>query len=361
MAKPFSAKHATTILEKYRKRAPKEHWEKREIIDVLSRLPTDIDDDVVVPALIHEIRDSKVDGSRVSCLLTATPSGGVPPNPARWASVVVRALEKFPRDPHAAFYLAALPKDRAKWAEHLVKIDGAIILGLWNAKRFSPEQRERVLRPLASDPAIVAGARAAAARTKPSQYECWWWILAAEGSRKSLPLIESFVKATSKNKDNADWLASAFAPLMTSKDTAPVRARLTEAVVSRAAPGLDAARAMGIVTKALRFKVGMYAAGGMPRIRLWVDSSKDPWFDARWNWDELVTGAKKKKGTPAIDDLRAFLRACVEDGKGRFTTWELQTAHRGEDKDKLVAFLSEELKGLRGPNAPSAPLKSFRG
>ena len=150
---------------------------------------------------------------------------------------------------------------------------------------------------------------------------------------------------------------------MTSKKTAALRAKLIRTVEERSArsPGLEVARALGIETDALRFKVGLYADRGMPRIRLWVDSTKGPWYDARWNWEERVTAPKYSKGASPIDDLRTFLRSCVNDGKGRFLTWELATAHRGDAKTRLVGLLAAELKGLKGPNPPSAPLESFKG
>lgn len=361
MAKPFGVKHATTILEKYSKKAPKDRDERQEIIDVLRRLPTDVDDALVEAALVHDIRDGGVDNSQADCLLTAIPAGGTKPNPARWAHVVVRAMKKFAKDADAAFYLAALPADDGKWVDYMVRLDTVRggLRGFWNPNGYTPELRERVIRRLASDPDVVAGARAAAKLSKPSMYEGWWWILAADGSAKSLPLLEAFIAA--HGPADWDWLANLFAPLMITEHTAALRARLIAAVKTRTAPGLEAARAMGIETKALKFKVGIYAKGGMPRIRAWIDSTKDPWFDARWNWDELVTTPKTPKRATPLEGLRLFLRSCVDDGKGEFVTWELQTAHRGDDKAKLVAFLSAELKGLKGPNPASAPLKSFRG
>ncbi|HEX7602640.1 MAG TPA: hypothetical protein VF316_13580, partial [Polyangiaceae bacterium] len=327
--------------------------------------PIEIDDDLVEAALVHEIKDSRVEGSQATCLLTATPARGVPPNPERWARVVVRAMQRFKRDPDAAFYLAALPAKEAAWGGYMKRLDDAhgALPGVWNPKAYDTARRERVLRPLASDAAVVAGARAAARLKQPRKYDGWWWVLAADGSAESLPLLEVFVKKLGKSPKELDWLASDFAPLMTSKPAAALRARLIRTVDERSArsPGLAVARDLGIETDALRFKVGLYADRGMPRIRLWVDSAKDPWFDARWNWDELVHPPKSPKGTSPIDRLRAFLRSCVKDGKGEFRMWELATAHRGDAKTRLVEFLAAELKGLAGPKPPSAPLKSFKG
>jgi len=361
MAKALGVKSATAILTKYRKKAPKDYFEQEEMLGVLRRLPTEIDDDLVVAALTHEMKRDGVDSSQATCLLTAIPSGGVKPNPKRWAHAVVRAMKNVPNDAHAAFYLAALPKDERKWALHMERLDTAHggLGGFWNPKRYTPEKRARVVRELASDPAVVAGAIAAAKLSSPSKYDGWWWILAADGSTKVGPLLESFVAA--HGRSDWDWLADDFAPLLITKATAALRARLVAAVQTRSAPGVEAARAIGIDVKQLKLKVGMYAAGGMPRIRAWVDSSKDPWFDARWNWDELVNDAKVPKDAAPLEALRIFLQSCVRDGAGQFVTWELQTAHRGDDHKKLVAFLSFVLKDLRGPNPASAPLKSFRG
>ncbi len=363
MAKPFGVRHATAVLEKYRERAPDGYTERREMIGILRRLPVDVDDELVLAALVRDMTESSVDGSQATCLLTAIPARGIPPNPKRWARVVVRAMQRFERDPHAAFYLAALPADANAWEEHMTRLDSihGSLPGLWNSKRWTHEQRERFLRRIVADPAVVAGARAAARLASPSMYDGWWWILAADGGAESVPLVEAFVEDAAKSADALDWLARAYAPLMISKKTAAIRAKLVANVETRHAPGIEAARVIGVKADALRFKVGLYASGGMPRIRMWIDSTRNPWFDARWNWDELVTNPKTPKHASPIDALRGFLRSCVADGKGEFRTWELATAHRGADKDKLVAFLSAELKGLTGPTPASAPLKAFKG
>src|SRR5262249_7757389 len=88
-------------------------------------------------------------------------------------------------------------------------------------------------------------------------------------------------------------------------------------------------------------------------IRLWVDSTKDPWFDARWNWDELVHWPKAPAGTAPLEELRAFLRFCRDDGGGnRFVTWEFSTPHRGPGRGKLVEFGAV---GFCGAEALSLP------
>lgn len=58
---------------------------------MLRRLPVAVDDDLVVAALVHEMRADRVGNSQATCLLTAIPARGVQPNPERWESVVVRA------------------------------------------------------------------------------------------------------------------------------------------------------------------------------------------------------------------------------------------------------------------------------
>lgn len=365
MAKPFGVKHATAVLSKYRDRAPNTRDEKQEITDVLRRLPIEIDDDLVVEALVHDMTEHRVVQSQATCLLTATPVRGVPPNAERWARAVVRALQRVARDPDAAFYLAALPAEEAAWAEYMLRLDRAhgALPGLWSPRMYSTAQRERVVCGLASDPAVVAGARAAARLAPPARYCGWLWVLAADGSAESLPLLEMFVAELGKSPENLDWLASDFAVLMSSATTAALRAGLIGTVDerSRDSPGLDVARALDIATTALRFKVGLYADGGMPRIRLWVDSTKHPWYDARWNWDDPVHWPRCPEGTSPIDELRAFLRSCVSHGEGRFRTWELATAHRGDAKTRLVEFLHAEVEGLAGPNRASAPLQKFQG
>jgi hypothetical protein len=365
MAKPFGVKHATAVLSKYRSKPPKDYGENQEFLDVLRRLPTEIEDDLVVTALVHDMKLHRVSESQANCLLTAIPARGVPPNPERWGRVVVRAMKQVGKDPDAAFYLAALPADEAEWCAYMVRMDDAhnALPGLWNSKRWTHEQRERVLRRLVADPAVVAGARAAARLAKPSFYDGWWWLLAADGAAESLPLVKAFVADAEKASDALDWLAYDLAPLMISPETAALRKRLMAAVEKRnkRAPGLAVARSLGIEADALRFKVGLYADGGMPRIRLWVDSSKDPWYDARWNWDELVHWPKVPASTSPTDELRSFLRSCVKDGEGRFRTWELATALRGDAKTRLVELLTSELTGLDGPKPASAPLKKFQG
>lgn len=37
-----------------------------------------------------------------------------------------------------------------------------------------------------------------------------------------------------------------------------------------------------------------------------VDTAKDPWYGARWNWDELVHWPKCKTGAPAAEELRSI-------------------------------------------------------
>jgi hypothetical protein len=272
-------------------------------------------------------------------------------------------MQKFPADPGAAYFLAALPTDEAAWPAYLVRLDTSrrALDGLWNPKTWTPARRAELLHRLAADAEVVAGARAAARLTAPSLYDGWWWLLAADGGAASMPLVDAFVAEMLTAPRNLDWLATDFAPLLVSADGAALRARLIASVAERngRAPDLAAARALGV--PALRFKVGLYADGGMPRIRLWVDGTRDPWFDARWNWDELVRWPACPPDTAPLDQLRAFLAACVQDGQGQFRTWELVTALRGADKARLVAFLTTALAGLTGPQPASAPLKKFEG
>jgi hypothetical protein len=357
MAKPFGVKKATAVLEKYRAKGPKQSSEWQELIGVLRRLPVEVADDLVVAGLAHEIKDRRVDGSTADCLLTATPTGGVKPNPKRWAAVVVEAIRGFPKDPDAAFYLAALPKGAAAWAEYMERMDrsrGYLSQGVW---RWKGEMRQRVLGRLAGDSDVVAGAQAAAALSDVDKYVGYWWLLAADGSKASAKLIDGFVKEMRKNSRNADMLANDFAPLLTTPHVKKMRDELQGTVATRnaKAPGLDAALAMGMgAVPNLKFKVGMYGPPGgkkgWPRIRLWVDSTKDPWFDARWNWDELVHFPKAKPDTAPLEVLRNFLRFCRDDGGGnRFVSWEFSTPHRGPAREKLLAFVGGELKKLRGP------------
>jgi hypothetical protein len=357
MAKPFGVKQASAVLEKYRAKGPKEYFERHELIDVLRRLPVELADDLVVAGLVHDIKDRQVDGSSASCLLTSIPSGGVKPNPKRWAAVVVEAIRKFPKDPDAAFYLAALPKKAAAWAEYMERMDRYRAYLGQGVFRWTGEERQEVLGRLAGDSDAVAGAQAAAALSDIDKSVGYWWLLAADGSKASAKPIAGFVKEMRKSPDNADMLANDFAPLLTSPHVKKLGAELQGTVAARnaKAPGIDAASAMGMgVVPHLKFKVGLYGPPGgkkgWPRIRLWVDSTQDPWYDARWNWDELVHWPKAPAGTAPLEELRSFLRFCRDDGGGkRFVSWEFSTPHRGPARDKLVSFVAKELKRLRGP------------
>jgi hypothetical protein len=123
----------------------------------------------------------------------------VKPNPKRWAKVVVQAIRQFPKDPDAAFYLAALPKKPAKWVEYMERMDRARAYQGQGPWRWNGEQRERMLGRMVKDPDVVAGAQPAAALSENDKCVGYWWLLAADGSKASSKLIAGFVDEMRKN------------------------------------------------------------------------------------------------------------------------------------------------------------------
>jgi hypothetical protein len=271
---------------------------------------------------------------------------------------------RVPEQAWSRAYCTGAPADESKWAEHLVNVDEArfVSITFWNNKFWRNEDRVATIRRLASDEGVVIGMREAARDLPKTRFEGVCWILAADGSPASMPFVEAYIAENEATASSLDWLAMDFAPLLTGELTAPLGARLVASRNARnsASPGRALIDLLELEEAALSLKVGLYAETGMPRIRLWIDTTRSPWFDARWNWDELVSWRRPPPATPPLEGLRAFLAACIADGKGEFKTWELVTSLRGAAKERLIAFLKKELTPLDGPRPASAPLKSWK-
>jgi hypothetical protein len=337
--KELTVERATKLLEPFSSRAPQQS-EKPALYDTLDRLPPGVSMKLVTAVLKHQAAKNGTDVAR-----RLRPE---------YASAIASVLKAHRKSPEAMFLLAALPKNPSTWGTALAEVnDGLFYLG-YHAMSSKRRGRAQSLAPYATDPRIVAGARAQIAKLEPSKDNEAMLLLALEGSKASVAVLAPAVRELLENRHNLDWLTYDLAPLMTQPATVPLRELILGKTTKRnaASRGLLAGESLGLTgADSFKFKIAMY--GKYSKIRLWFDSTKDPWYDAIWNWNELVDLPRVKKSTTPLAELEAVMAHAmtghdvVRALQGtKWERYELTTPHRGPFRTLLEAWVAKQLHGV---------------
>jgi hypothetical protein len=226
-------------------------------------------------------------------------------------------------------------------------------LSVYAMKKYR-STRGRHLASYAKNKKLVAYAQAQIAKLPPDTSNGAMFLLAVDGSKASVDVLTRAVTKLLKDASNLDWLTYDLAPLLTRPATKSLRKVILDRTAKRSAAsrGLQAGEALGLTgAESFRFKIAIYAKWS--KIRLWFDSTKDPWYDAIWNWNELVALPRGKKATPLAELEAVFEHArtgkdVVRALQGtKWERYELTTPHRGPFKRLLEAWVAKQLPGIR--------------
>lgn len=330
---------ATKLLEPFATRPP-EQVEKSTLYDTLERLPAGVSMDLVTSVLRYQSRTNGTDVAR-----------GLRPE---YAPAIATVLRQHPDEAESIFLLAALPADPSTWGDALAELNIDLhYLAIYGMKSRR-HGRAGNLAQYANDERVLAGARAQIAKLAPSTSNDAMLLLAHEGSKASVDVLAPAVHELLKDNRNLDWLTYDLAPLMTQPATAELKALILGKTAKRnaASRGLLAGEALGLTgADSFRFKVAMYAK--YSKIRLWFDSTKDPWYDAVWNWHERVFFPRSGKDITPLAELEGVLQHAVSGPDVvralQGTTWEryeLSTPHRGPFRKSLEDWVAKQLAGI---------------
>jgi hypothetical protein len=208
--------------------------------------------------------------------------------PAQHDAAILASLEARPKNPDAAFVLAALRTNPRAKLRDLLDMPGLAWAGRAN--------RAALLKLVKQRPDVVEGARAAFALTKKSAYvTCVYLpILVAEASRDSLDLIVSYVEQMVKDKDSElDWFRKTVVPLFgdtaAAKDLLVLLAGAAEER-TKASPALAFAKKLGMnpPPALLSLSLTFRDRTGITVYQIRVDSKLASWMQARrnekWLW-----------------------------------------------------------------------------
>lgn len=345
--KELSVERATKLLEPFAKRPP-EGADRQTLYDTLGRLPAGLSMELVTKVLQQDAK-AKKDRTGVARSLRA-----------EYAPAVASVLRKYPREAASIFMLAALPANPAKWGTAHTELNtGMFWLSIYAMDRYR-KNRASSLERYARDPRMMAGARAQIAKLAPDTSNHASLLLAHEGSKKSIDALEPAVKKLMKDPSNLDWLTYDLAPLLTKPAAKALQRLILGKTVKRnaASRGLQAGESLGLTgADSFRFKVAIYAKWS--RIRLWFDSTKDPWYDAIWNWNELVALPRPKKSVTPLAELEAVFAHAMNGNDvvralqgTKWERYELSSPHRGPFKKALDDWLAKQLPGITRTTKP---------
>jgi hypothetical protein len=334
--KPYTVENATKNLEPLSKKAP-DYSENLRIYEVLERTPPGVSMELVTRVLRQQVKKSgSIDSSATTRMSPA------------FVEAVAPIYRENPKDPIAAFMLAALPSKVAEWEpvyeEALKAFEVLDYLGLTRYRK----SRERILGPLAKKPHIVAAAQAVVALTGPDTSSGSLLLLALEGSPESMDVAMQPVMPLLENKADLDWLTNDFSVLL----QAPAALALKQIIVSKTrkqnagSPALIAGHALGLPADkdAFRFKFALYDGPGYRKARVSIDSTKDPWCSGIWNFNEMLSFPLVKKSDPPMKQLESVFKSVMTEAK--WERYEFSSPHTGPFKKALAAWVAKQLPGV---------------